>query len=62
MITLTLGNPPFLQDNSEPPRQMGGHMKIVSTDGDEAHVTKFRFFDFSHDYARININIFARYR
>ena len=59
---IDLGNPPFLQDNAEPPRQMGGHMKIVSTDGDEAHVTKFRFFDFSHDYARININIFARYR
>ena len=56
------GNPPFLQDSGEPPRQMGGHFKIVSTDGDEAHVTKFRFFDFSHDYARMSINIFARYR
>ena len=56
------GNPPFLQDSGEPPRQMGGHFKIVSTDGDEANVTKFRFFDFSHDYARTSMSIFARYR
>ena len=56
------GNPPFLQDDGEPPRQLGGHFKIVSTDGDEAHVTKFRFFAFSHQFARTQMSIFARYR
>ena len=56
------GNPPFLQDDGEPPRQLGGHFKIVSTDGDEAHVTKFRFFAFSHQFARTTMSIFARYR
>ena len=56
------GNPPFLQSDGEPPIQMGGHFKIVSTDGDEAHVTKFRFFAFSHAFARTTMSIFARYR
>ena len=56
------GNPPFLQENAEPPTQLGGHFKIVSTDGDEAHVTKFRFFAFSHAFARTTMSIFARYR
>ena len=56
------GNPPFLQDDGEPPTQLGGHFKIVSTDGDEAHVTKFRFFAFSHAFARTTMSIFARYR
>ena len=56
------GNPPFLQDDAEPPTQLGGHFKIVSTDGDEAHVTKFRFFAFSHAFARTTMSIFVRYR
>ena len=56
------GNPPFLQSNSQPPIQLGGHFKIVSTDGDEAHVTKFRFFAFSDSFARTSMSIFARYR
>ena len=56
------GNPPFLQNDSEPPTQLGGHFKIVSTDGDEAHVTKFRFFAFSNNFARTTMSIFARYR
>ena len=56
------GNPPFLQEDAEPPTQLGGHFKIVSTDGDEAHVTKFRFFAFSHAFARTTMSIFARYR
>ena len=56
------GNPPFLQSDSEPPTQMGGHFKLVSTDGDEAHVTKFRFFAFSHAFARTTMSIFARHR
>ena len=56
------GNPPFLQNDGEPPTQLGGHFKIVSTDGDEAHVTKFRFFAFSHAFARTTMSIWARYR
>ena len=56
------GNPAFVQGNGEPPTQLGGHFKLVSTDGDEAHVTKFRFFAFSHAFARTSMSIFARYR
>ena len=56
------GNPPFLQNDGEPPTQLGGHFKLVSTDGDEAHVTKFRFFAFSHAFARTTMSIWARYR
>ena len=56
------GNPAFVQDDGEPPTQLGGHFKLVSTDGDEAHVTKFRFFAFSHAFARTTMSIFARYR
>ena len=56
------GNPTFVQAAGEPPTQLGGHFKIVSTDGDEAHVTKFRFFAFSHQFARTTMSIFARYR
>ena len=56
------GNPTFLQDSGEPPTQLGGHFKLMSTDGDEAHVVNFRFFAFSHAFARTTMSIFARYR
>ena len=55
------GNPPFLQNDGEPPTQLGGHFKIMSTNGDEEHVTGFRFFAFSHQFARTSMSIFARY-
>ena len=56
------GNPAFVQADGEPPTQLGGHFKIMSTDGDEAHVVNFRFFAFSHAFARTTMSIFARYR
>ena len=56
------GNPTFVQSDGEPPTQLGGHFKIMSTNGDEEHVVNFRFFAFSHAFARTTMSIFARYR
>ena len=51
----------FAQASAEPPTQVGGIFKIVSTNGDEAHVQRLRFFQQSHDYGRMDMSLYARF-
>ena len=51
----------FVQADSQPPTQVGGRFKIVSTNGDEAHVVRLRFFDQSNDYGRMDMSLYGRY-
>ena len=51
----------FVQADSEPPTQVGGRFKIISTSGDEAHVNKLRFFGQSNSYGRMDLSLYGRY-
>ena len=50
----------FVQADSEPPTQVGGRFKIISTNGDEAHVNKIRFFGQSNSYGRMDLSLYGR--